>query len=242
MTKRCSEVIVEVHATIERELTRLRARERRPLNLVDIGCWDGSMSERYRDILGGWARAVEIFPEQVVQARQRGIDVVAVNLETQELPWPGESADVVVANQVFEHLKNVWLAMSEVARIIVPGGYLVFSVPNLASLHNRLMLAVGVQPSSIRTFGPHIRGFTYKQAKSFLEYKRFFRVRRVAGAGFYPLPARWARGLANVWVGGSHTPVLIAQREAPARTPPPWRAMMTGFEVGEQTFYSGAEA
>src|SRR6058998_2525147 len=57
--------------------------------------------------------------------------------------------------QVFEHLKNVWLPMSEIARVLCAGGHLVFSVPNLASLHNRALLAFGRQPTSIRTFGPH---------------------------------------------------------------------------------------
>lgn len=238
MSQRCSEVIGQIHATIERELRRLRAAAGRPLNVLDIGCWDGETTARYRDILGGWARGVEVFPEQITQASAQGVDVARVDLEQGTLPWPDHSVDVVIVNQVFEHLKNVWLPMTEIARVIPPGGRLVFSVPNLASLHNRVMLAFGFQPSSIRTFGPHIRGFTYRQARAFVEFGAFFRVRRAVGVGFYPLPARWAGWIARSWVGASHTPVFIAERVAPAGAKPPWAPMTTGFEIGEQTFYA----
>lgn len=237
MTKRCSDVIAEVHATLTLEVGQIRAAQGRSMNLLDIGCWDGAATARYSAILGGSARGVEIFPEQARSARDRGIDVATVDLETEPLPWPSEIVDVAIANQVFEHLKNVWLAMSEIARLIVPGGFLIFSVPNLASLHNRLMLGIGLQPSCIRTFGPHIRGFTYRQVREFIEYEGFFDIRRAKGVGFYPLPAVWARPFAKSWVGGSHTPIFVAQRTAPAGGQPPWRRMMSGFEIGEQTYY-----
>lgn len=238
MTRRCAEVIGEIHRMIERELIHLRRQEGRALNLLDIGCWDGEITARYRQVLGGWARGLEIFAAPAAVAASRGIEVAIADLEAQALPWPDESVDVVVANQVFEHLKNVWFAMSEVARLVVPGGFVVFSVPNLASLHNRVLLALGIQPSSIRTFGPHVRGFTYRQACQFVEYGGFFRVERATGVGFYPLPARWSALPARLWIGASHTPVLIARRVAGSGADAPWRAMMTGEEIGEQTFYS----
>ncbi len=243
MSERCSAVIAEIHKAIERELQRLRGQHdaAKPLNLLDIGCWDGERTAVYRGILGGWARGVEVFPAQAATARARGIDVASVDLEHGTLPWSDGSIDVVVVNQVFEHLKNVWVPMSEIARVMAPGGYLIFSVPNLASVHNRVMLGFGFQPSSIRTFGPHIRGFTYRQARDFVQFGGFFSVQRAVGVGFYPLPTKLSGWLARSWVGGSHTPILIARREAPPGTTPPWLAMTFGVEIGEQTFYAPVE-
>lgn len=238
VTQRCADVIAAIHAAIEHELQRIRAAAGRPLDLLDIGCWDGETTARYRAILGGRARGVEVFAPQIAIAERRGIEVANIDLEAKPMPWPAASVDVVVANQVFEHLKNVWLPMSEIARLLAPGGLLVFSVPNLASLHNRVMLGFGWQPSSIRTFGPHVRGFTYRQARAFVEYGEYFKVRRAVGVGFYPLQTWAASWLANLWVGASHTPVLIAQRAAAAGVTPPWAAMMNAAHVGEQTFYS----
>jgi len=238
MTRLCSQVIGETRRTIEHELRAIRQGERGTLSLCDVGCWDGEPAAAYGRILGGAVAGVEVFAPQAALAKQRGIDVAQIDLERQAFPWPDESFDVVIANQVFEHLKNVWLPMSEVARVLRRGGYLVFSVPNLASLHNRVMLAFGFQPSSIRTFGPHVRSFTYRQVRQFLEFGDVFTVLRARGVGFYPLPIRLASPLASVWVGASHTPVFVARRltgDAGA-----WRNW-TDDSVGEvQTHYAGA--
>lgn len=241
MSRQCDAVINETRIAILKQLAVLRRERGTSLDLLDVGCWDGSTTETYRRILGGRARGVEIFPEQMARARARDIDVAAVDLETDELPWSDASVDVAVANQVFEHLKNIWLPLAEIARVLKPGGHLIFSVPNLGSLHNRILLGLGFQPSSIRTFGPHVRGFVYRQLRELLEYGRFFRIERAVGVGFYPIPAHWARQLARAWVGASHTAVIVLKRVAPAGTAPPWRDMSTASDVGGQTFYAGVQ-
>ena len=241
MSARCSAVIKEIRREILGLLRDVRRDCGRPLSVLDIGCWDGETTAAYREVLGGDAAGLEVYPEQADRARARGIEVVDADLEMARLPWADAHFDVVVANQVFEHLKNVWLPMSEIARVLKPGGHLVFSVPNLASLHNRVMLAAGYQPSSIRTFGPHVRGFTYRQAREFVEFAGFYRITRARGVGFYPLPARITSVLANLWVGASHTPILVAERVAPPGTEAPW-SRMARDEMGEQTHYAAALA
>jgi SAM-dependent methyltransferase len=232
-------VLGELTQQTLRELRRIRDRAGTPLDLLDVGCWDGETTMRYAQVLGGSARGVEVFEPQLLAARARGVDAAHVDLEVGTFPWPDESVDVVVSNQVFEHLKNVWLPMSEVARVLRPGGYFVFSVPNLASFHNRIMLAFGHQPSSIRTFGPHIRGLTYRQTREYLEYGRFLEVDRAVGIGFYPLPVALATPFARSWVGGSHTPLFVMRRVAPSGTVPPWRAVNDDVgSLGVFTFYA----
>lgn len=240
MPDSCTQVLTRLADRTKDELRRLRAAAGRPLDLLDVGCWDGTYTERYRATLGGTARGIEVFPEKAELARARGIEVANVDLETGKFPWPDGSADVVVSNQVFEHLKNIWNPMCEVARVVAPGGALVFSVPNLASLHNRVMLGAGLQPSSIRVFGPHIRGFTYRDTRAFLEFGGFFRIERVVGVGFYPFPAAAVDWLADLWVSASHTPLFVARRVAPAGTRPPWEQMRGGEGLGQFTFYESA--
>ena len=96
------------------------------------------------------------------------VEQVRLDLETAKFPWPDASVDVIVCNQVFEHLKNIWLPMSEIHRVLAPGGWLLLSVPNLGSLHNRMMLGLGLQPTSIRTLGPHVRGYTAHEIRRYL--------------------------------------------------------------------------
>jgi SAM-dependent methyltransferase len=171
------------------------------------------------------------------RARARGVEVATIDLESERFPWPDASMDVVVANQVFEHLKNIWRPMSEIARVLKPMGYFVISVPNLASLHNRAMLALGLQPSSIRVLGPHVRAFTPRALREFVELGGCFEVRRVAGVGFYPLPTGLAAPLARSWPSASHTLIMIARRAATADWSSWLRYLREEQASGLQTHY-----
>lgn len=238
MSQRCSAVLAEVSRSIEELVTDLATRasggKRR---LLDVGCWEGEATARYAKRFVAEAHGIEVFPGPARRALARGVAVVRLDLERDRFPWADATMDLVIANQVFEHLKNVWLPMSEAFRVLRPGGHLVFSVPNLASLHNRAMLALGLQPSSIRTFGPHVRGYTYGEARRFVELDGGLRVTRALGAGFYPFPARFAAPLARAWPDASHTVVLLARKTGVAQAAP-WLAYIEGaLSDGLQTAY-----
>ena len=212
MSRMCSQVLEEVHRSILNLVQHIASAET-VSSLLDVGCWDGSTTIEYARVADR-ARpyGIEVFQGPAAQAVQRGVSVAVMDLEHDRFPWPDQSMDLVVCNQVFEHLKNVWLPMSEIARVLRVGGHLLFSVPNLASLHNRALLALGLQPTSIRTFGPHVRGFTLGQVKAFLSAGGVFRIRRIAAVGFYPLPAKWARAFAALLPGTAHTSILWVQK------------------------------
>lgn len=240
MSRLCSAVLLEVRAVIERlvEELPLEAAPGGRLRLLDVGCWDGSATVRYAAACGAEALGVEIFEAPASEARGRGIEVVPLDLETQALPWADDSVDIVVANQVLEHLKNIWLPMGEMHRVLRPGGRAILSVPNLASLHNRVLLALGLQPTSIATFGPHVRGFTRREFERFVGHEGALAIERSVGVGFLPLMPPWTRPLSWLWPGGSHTIVVVA-RKARDR-PAPWPAWLAGEqEAGVQTHYRG---
>lgn len=238
MSSRCADVLDHLHIAIRSELQIIRG-EGPPLSLLDVGCWDGAATVAYQGILGGAAAGIEVFAPEASKARARGLDVHEVDLETQPFPWASATFDVVVVNQVFEHLKNVWLPMSEISRVLKPQGRLLFSVPNLSSLHNRVMLAFGFQPSSIRTFGPHVRGYTLRQMRNFITFGGCFEIDRVHGVGFYPLNATLGAPLARLWPGGCHTPVIVARR-LPTADHAPWLSNARSERAaGQQTHYNG---
>ena len=54
--------------------------------------------------------------------------------------------DVIIASQIIEHLWNIDGFLREIKKYLKPTGYAVISTPNLASLHNRIFLALGKQP------------------------------------------------------------------------------------------------
>jgi SAM-dependent methyltransferase len=232
----CARVLEEVEGTIERVLREVEASD--PV-LLDVGCWDGALSSRCAAVLGSRRiLGVEIYEEPARAAEARGLEVARVDLEEERLPWPDASVDVVICNQVLEHLKNIWLPMSEMHRVLKPGGHAVLSVPNLASLHNRVLLGFGRQPTSVRVFGPHVRGYAWSEFRLFVEREGAYSVRTARGAGFYPVPSPWSAPLSTLWKGASHTMVFLARKET---SQPVWTDYIGGaVSGGMQTFYGEA--
>lgn len=230
MTSRCDDLHAELQQAIREALTRhVRPKLSTRPALLDIGCWNGATTIQYAERLDARSiHGVEAFAEHAATAREHGVDVAELDLERAPLPWPDASMDVVTCNQVFEHLKNIWLPMSEIARVLRPGGFLVFSVPNLAALHNRVALLAGVQPTCIRVPGPHVRSYTLRQIRAFLELGGVFSVVRTVGVGTWRYG--WGAPLAQLLPGLSVTPVLIAQKVGAGQ---PWLA----YTAGEQTVY-----
>jgi SAM-dependent methyltransferase len=207
----CSEIHSELHLAI---MENIRQRAKPNCALLDVGCWDGSTTFEYgKAARAGVLCGIEIFEKQAIMAEQLGIDVSRQNLEAPCFPWESNRFDFVVCNQVLEHLKGIFKVQDEMVRVLRPGGYLILSVPNLASLHNRVMLGLGLQPSSIRVFGPHVRGFAVGEFIRFATAGGALRLDRLHGVGFYPFPASpFGNWIARVWAGGCHTPVLVLQK------------------------------
>ena len=235
----CGAALLEVGRRIEgllRDLARAGVGDGAP-TLLDVGCWDGGFTSRCAAALGaGRVLGVEVYEEPAAAAEARGIEVARVDLEGGRLPWPDASIDVVVCNQVLEHLKNVWLPMTEMHRVLRPGGRAVLSVPNLSSLHNRVLLALGRQPTSIRAFGPHVRGFAFREFCAFVERGGAYEIERRIGAGFHPLRPPLTRPPAALWPGAAHTTIVLARKSG---APAPWLEYIESeVEGGMQTFYA----
>ena len=101
------------------------------------------LQERFR---AGLATAATVDGEIAFAERMAriGVDVRAVDLERAPYPLADASADAVVLTEVIEHL---WVdpltALSEVNRVLRPGGVCLMSTPNLLSARNRLAFVRG---------------------------------------------------------------------------------------------------
>ena len=160
--------------------------------------------------------AVEAWPPNVALLEEQGIGVVGLDLERAALPFADRSIEVVIANQILEHTKEVFWIWHEIARVLAVGGQLILGVPNLASAHNRLLLLLGRQPSVIKTASAHVRGFTRNDLEQFLGEvcPGLFVVRDHAGANFYPLPPLLAQPLARALPGLAWGLFLRLQKQA----------------------------
>lgn len=132
--------------------------------------------------------ALESYVPNIEILRKKGIHVKKFNIEKDKFPFEDESVDFIIMNQILEHTKEIFWIFGEVSRVLRKGGNCIVGVPNLASLHNRCALMAGIQPTSIRALGPHVRGFTKNDFISFIETDGFFQVDYFAGSNFYPFP------------------------------------------------------
>jgi len=159
--------------------------------LLDIGCADASGTLSYAEKAGVPAAnvcGVDIDPDYIEMATTK-IKVFAADMEHDPLPFDEGVFDIVICNQILEHIKNLRHLLAQVDKVTKPGGFLLISVPNLAALHNRLGLLFGGQPRCAKVLSAHIRGFSPSALKQFLTTNGRFKVVSAGGSGFYPFPA-----------------------------------------------------
>jgi SAM-dependent methyltransferase len=140
---------------------------------------------------------VESHEPYVFHLESLDIKVITLNIERGTLPLEDGSVDVIILNQILEHIKEVFWVLHECSRVLKKGGTLIVGVPNLAAWHNRLILLLGVQPPAIASLSCHVRGFTGGDLAQLLQ-SGGLNVEQRLSAGFYPFPPFIARLLAKL--------------------------------------------
>jgi len=124
--------------------------------LLDCGCNNGIYSQQLGQQLGTkQIYGLEYNQTLAQEGAQHGVQVLCSDLNV-AIPLPDHSVTVVTAFNVLEHLVETQRFLSEIYRVLTPGGYAIINTPNLASWHNIAALLVGLQPFS----GPNIDSMT----------------------------------------------------------------------------------
>jgi ubiquinone/menaquinone biosynthesis C-methylase UbiE len=119
----------------------------RPLRILEVGCGWGELATRLARDTGADVSAVDLSPRMVELARAAGVQ--AEEGDVQGLPFADGQFDVVVAAWMLYHVPNLELALSELRRVLRPGGRLVAATNSVLHLHE-LRELVGSGPSTIR--------------------------------------------------------------------------------------------
>jgi SAM-dependent methyltransferase len=169
--------------------------------VIDLGAGQGDDLMLARSInIQADIHAVEVYPVYAARLAEKGIRVHNLNIEKDRLPFQEGAVDVVIANQVLEHVKELFWIFHEITRVLPIGGKMILGVPNLASLHNRILLAFGRQPSPLKNNSAHIRGYTKRDLIKFLDscFPGGYKLREFGGSNFYPFPPIVARPFAKL--------------------------------------------
>jgi SAM-dependent methyltransferase len=206
--------------------------KRRGGDVLDLGTHQGEFTVRVGERTGAERlHGVEFIAEHAERAREKGVLVVEADLES-GLPFDDAHFDVVTANQVIEHLRHTDVFLSEIRRVLKPGGLACISTNNLSSWHNVISLALGFQPNPMHVsdevivgspLNPelglphedagrvHLRLFTARALTELAEHHGL-RCVSMKTVGYYPLPPRLARiagridGLHGAFLVGLFTP------------------------------------
>ena len=101
--------------------------------VLDLGCGDGDYSRRLKD-LGFDVTAGDIDTGRFRYKNE--IEFKHCDI-TKEMPFADNTFDYVLLMEVVEHLRNPYVVISEINRIIKKQGSLVMSTPNILSLESR---------------------------------------------------------------------------------------------------------
>ena len=216
--------IEKVEADLFRELLRPGMR------CLDYGCGDGRRYGRFLKERGIEYLGADISREAMRVAGEIGLDVQPLRDDgTTELA--PESCDAVLCMEVIEHLVEPNRAVSEMRRLLKPGGVLIASVPNIAYWINRVELLFtgflnpGGSPVTARKMpwqDPHIRFFCPSMFRNLARQHGFEQIRIVgnefdlAGLPYVYRTNLLRRGLSALslpfrWLGG-FWPSLFASR------------------------------
>lgn len=195
-------------AAIEREVEGMLPA--RGEFLVDCGSGDGEKTlVRGRRLAARRVVGLEESKESCLSAERKGVEVYRTDL-SRRWPLPSGKVDCVTATEVVEHVVDLDNFFCEAKRVLKPGGTIVISTENLAGYRNIWALLLGRQPytgpylsrlfpighgsgasyyrgEKGKRIAPHINVMTAWALRELLIIYGF-RVDKLVGVAFYPLP------------------------------------------------------
>ncbi len=116
--------------------------------VLDAGCGDGQKTIEFKRKIGcAKITGIDGVNQRLANAKERGVKIRKADLE-HKWPFPNQTFDVVISNQVIEHVHDLDNFISETKRVLKSGGYAVISTENLSSWHNIFALILGFQDFS----------------------------------------------------------------------------------------------
>jgi len=176
------------------------------MRIIEIGCKDGGVLLEVATALNATdIYGVDIDEEALRKAAEKGgINVQKVDLNNDHLSFPDGFFDIVLMEEVIEHLSNPDNSLQEIYRVLKLGGLFLITTPNLSWWLNRFILFSGYQPywseCSVRynvgkfkrpftePLNGHLRMYTLRALKQLLQLYGF-KIIGVKGTTYNNLPS-----------------------------------------------------
>jgi ubiquinone/menaquinone biosynthesis C-methylase UbiE len=93
-----------------------------PERVLEVGCGEGELAERLAGVVSGFI-AIDQSPRMVELTQARGVDARVGDV--QQLPFPDDSFDAVLAAWMLYHVPDLDRGLAEIKRVLRPHGRLV---------------------------------------------------------------------------------------------------------------------
>ncbi len=156
-------------------LAEVRAGDR----VLDLGCGTG-MFTAAAAAAGASAVGIEVAEAALRRARAQhpSLDFRVAPIDG-PLPLPDNAFDVVWASEVIEHVADTARWLSEVRRVLAPGGRLLLTTPS----HGRVRIALGGVERFSEPLGDHLHLYTKRSLRALLTQFGFGEVHVRSAAG-----------------------------------------------------------
>ena len=186
------------HRTKAKSIAFSLAKQGKGRAALDVGCGDGFWSKRLKE--NGWlVTSIDGYDLRYKPAKE-------VNLE-KPMPFEDNSFDLIWKSEVIEHIHNVDQVLSELRRILKPGGRMILTTPNSYFWLYDLLKIFGISPAKVQN--PD-----HKQFFSLKDMKRLFPTARLYG--FFPYAVVKMRIKDGI---GPLSPTFIIHEKNPDPTP-----------------------
>ena len=218
------------------ELIEKGSKRGNKTKLLCLGCANGNFTLAASKEIGGEVDiyGIDISIKSLKEAKDKGINTILYDLN-KKFPLKTNSFDVIVSDQVIEHLTNVENFIKEVYRVLKPRGYAVVSTENLSSWNNLFALLFGYGPPPMHysdekdisgipllspnygkkpthDYPPHVKLFTYHVLKELFKIHGF-QIEKLTGGGYYPVPKFLMRTMSKI--DPKHSPYITIKIRKP---------------------------
>ena len=133
--------------------------EPRGMETLDVGCGGGLLAEEFAR-LGCRVTGIDPSERSLATARahaqQSGLDITYLAGVGEQLPFADAAFDLVYCCDVLEHVGNLERVISEIARVLKPGGIFLYDTINRTPLSRLILVKMAQEWPATRFMPPNL--------------------------------------------------------------------------------------